>query len=621
MLKSLRRSQFVVLKGARFVANSRGLWIRAIICWLVGVIVLYLDDAGQFDRRLALRAAQPINPQIVLLQFSVADWREVNGLTPQVPRPLREFLNVSDSFFWNSQTWSALLNRVLVDEPSAVAVTLYFGSELFQDVPARRYKTFSDDRILWAANLDHFGHVMMPFFSNAYGYNAGIGELPMDDDRRVRRFSSPLVPIPHLAYRLGEDLGVKDLQADLPFGDSQLINFRGPAHTFPSVSLPDLIHKRISPGFFHNKIVVIGVEDSDSHVFQTPLGTMTRSEIYANIIDNMLNHRWIKSVPRPVVLLYILLVVILTIWILFQYPQLVAWSALAAVSLTMASLSLFLFDQTYHWLPIFAPMSSLIATYIVFVSYQLTLTENLTWRLEQERKNLLELEAMKGNFVSLISHDLKTPIAKIQAICDRLLHGQPTASVDTQPTHEALLSIRRESMELHRYIQSILKVSHVESNSLKLQREATDLNELVERVRDLLKPLADEKNLSFRLHLEPLFSIEVDGPLIQEVILNLVENAIKYSPPHSTITVSTAEQGDFVRLTVADSGPGVAEDELDRIFNKFYRGRDHSLTTKGTGLGLYLVKFFVELHGGSVFVDRNVTQGFSIGFKIPLDPA
>lgn len=616
-----RRAQYVSLKILRFIVNSRGLWIRAIICWLVGVVVLFIDDPAQFDRRFALRGWQPIDPEIVLLQFTVSDWREVNGLNPHAPRPMREFLSVSDSFFWNPQTWSFLLNRIIADQPRALAVTLFFSSELFADRPSRKEAPiFSDDRILWAANQDHFGHVMMPFFSNSYGYNAGIAELPLDDDQRVRRFSSPLVQIPHLAYRLGEDLGVRDLQADLPFGDSKLINFRGPAQTFPTVTLPQVLRGQVPAGFFNRKIVVIGVADSDSHVFQTPLGTMTRAEIYANIIDNMLNHRWIKPVPYTLVLLYLLIVVVLTVWILFQYPQLVAWSALAALSLAMGTLSLFLFDQTYYWLPLFAPMASLFATYIVFVSYQLTLTENLTWRLEQERKNLLELEAMKGNFVSLISHDLKTPIAKIQAICDRLIHGKAKEDGGSTIAQDALKSIRRESTELHRYIQSILKISHVESNSLKLQRDATDLNELVEHVRDLLMPLADEKNLSFQLELEPLFSIEVDGALIQEVILNLVENAIKYSPPNSTILIKTEEHGNSVRLTVTDNGPGVAEDELDRIFNKFYRGRDHSLTTKGTGLGLYLVKFFVELHGGSVFADRHLNEGFSIGFKIPLEP-
>src|SRR5690606_10376599 len=174
--------------------------------------------------------------------------------------------------------------------------------------------------------------------------------------------------------------------------------------------------------------------------------------------------------------------------------------------------------------------------YVVFLGYQLTLKENEAWRLEQEKKFFSEIEQLKNNFVSLISHDLKTPIAKIQAICDRLL-AQP-ASADV---HEGLERLRQESSVLHRYIQSILKMSRVESRDFKLNKEAADINEMIETVVSQLTPLIQQKHIHLELNLEPIFSIELDSLLIQEVILNLIENAVKYTPEKGSIEVSSRE--------------------------------------------------------------------------------
>src|SRR5690606_10893124 len=127
-----------------------------------------------------------------------------------------------------------------------------------------------------------------------------------------------------------------------------------------------------------------------------------------------------------------------------------------------------------------------------------------------------------------------------------------------------------------------------------INREATDLNQLVESAYNQVLVLAEDKRQELTLHLEPLFLVEIDGVLIQEVILNLIENAIKYTPSGGKISISTDEVDDSVLFLVDDTGPGVAPEDQEKIFEKFFRGKAHQNATKGTGLGLFLVKYFVE---------------------------
>jgi signal transduction histidine kinase len=252
--------------------------------------------------------------------------------------------------------------------------------------------------------------------------------------------------------------------------------------------------------------------------------------------------------------------------------------------------------------------------WIIFVGHQAKIMEQKTWRLEQDKKFQNDIEQLKTNFVSLISHDLKTPIAKIQAIADRLLLQNLA-----DPIQKDLKNLRASSDELHHYIQSILKLLRVESRDLKLNREACDLNEIITQAVTQLQPLATEKNIEVRTNLEPLFSIEADATLIKEVLVNLIDNAIKYTPIKGEIIVSTREIEDRVLVTISDNGVGIPLEEQEFVWQKFARGKDQALKSKGSGLGLYLVKFFIELHGGQVNLDSNPAKGTKVSFSLPLE--
>jgi signal transduction histidine kinase len=255
---------------------------------------------------------------------------------------------------------------------------------------------------------------------------------------------------------------------------------------------------------------------------------------------------------------------------------------------------------------------------MLFLGFQSNMNEQRAWRLQKDHQSLLELEALKQNFVSLFSHDLKTPIAKIQATTERMLRSgayDPNLAKDIQ-------ILKQSGLELNRYIQSILQVSRVEAADFKVNYSPSDINMIVENVASDLNSLAEDKGISVSLNLEPMFSAEFDPVLIREVIQNLVENAIKYTQQGGFVEITTSEAEDnVIQFEVRDTGPGISEEDLKNVWRKFYRGDDESHgQNKGSGLGLYLVKFFVELHGGTVFVESELGSGTRIGFKIPIEP-
>ncbi len=597
--------------------QARDLWLRALACWGIGLAFVWLDKSSiNFDRRFQIRGPQSPAAELVLVLVSRSEWAEIHRAGREFLRPLpfRELGLSSDNFYWNPSTWADLLERILEDKPLGIGVTLFFDPQtLASPEPLPKIEVLMDERVFWAAEIDSEGRARLPALTGSLASNTGIAELRADEDRVVRSFSSGLVQIPHLALRLAQSSLSRASLSQVITGESYLINFQAPPGHIPQVKMRDLWSGQIAPGFFHNKIVLMGSSDKDNHSFPTPLGDMSRAEIIAQITDNIIGDKWIQPAHPYIIAIYLLVLMLVSVFIMTSYPQSVAFVFLFWLGTGVGAVSLWTFDSFYFWLPIQAPLVQLIATYIIFLGHQLTVKENLSWKLEQEKKYLFEVEQIKSNFISLISHDLKNPLAKIQAICDRLL----TKPVEPE-VEDGLKALRNESVELHRYIQSILQISRVESGAFRLNKEAFDINDVVNHCVRQLEPLAQAKNIQFEISLEPLFSIEADAVLIQEVVLNLLENAIKYTPEGGKIHISSLEVDNEVLVTVEDTGPGVAPEEQDKIFEKFYRGRDQVLATKGTGLGLFLVKYFVELHRGRIIFSSEVGKGTRMGFSLPI---
>ncbi|MEK7356365.1 MAG: ATP-binding protein [Bdellovibrionota bacterium] len=621
MLERLEEIRKFLLYHALVIWRTKAFWLRALICWGIGSALLMSDDLGNFDSRLQIRGPRPSTANIVIIDVSEREWNAfIEPESRNVLRPLKEVISLSDTYFWNESVWERVLEAVLSDEPASIGVMFFFGDTIRPRTQTPKSRSiFSDPRIIWGADVDSAGRLLVPAFAETYNSNVGLRGVRSDDDGTVRRFQSSILQIPHIGVRVAEAaaLRLKRKLARKDYQSQALINFVGPADVFRVVSFRDLLEGRVDPETFRDKVVLIGNLSSPLEQMQTPLGRMSRTEVMANIVDNVVLEKSVVQLPIPVYVGLLAVLMVAMMWVLVSYPQSVALVFYVMTGVLWTSLSAYAFDVLLVWIPVLAPIVQLALTYIVFLSYRLTLNEQRTWRLEQEQKYLTEIEQLKTNFVSMMSHDLKTPIAKIQAICDRLLSAVPDSEIAPD-----LKTLRRSSDDLHRYIQSILQVTKVEAKDFKIAKEVTDINENIDKVVGHLKPLADEKGITLATVLEPMFSIEADTTLIQEVILNLVENAIKYTPRNGRVTITSSEKDDNVEVLVEDTGPGIAPEEQKEIWGKFTRGRsqDSLHGPAGTGLGLYLVKYFIELHGGSVFLSSELGRGTRIGFKIPIAP-
>lgn len=597
--------------------RSRGFWLRILICFWLGAAFLILDEANNYDLRFAIRATQTPDARVIIIDIPERDLAFLQDYADRnTIRPLKEIMNLNDSYFWHPLIWQNLLTTVLEQEPAAIGVSFYFGEHIhFGQFTQAQRDVFLDPRIVWGADLDSNGRVLVPDIATTYNAHAGVKHLRPDDDGIVRRFSSSFVQIASLPAALAEvggaRLGRYRQESDLQ-GQQLLINYRGPSDTFVTLNVRDVLEHRIPLEILRGKVVLIGSRSNSIDQLQTPMGRMSRAEVQANITDNILSDRWIRRFPRALYLLGLAALLTFAVWVAATYPQTVALIVFLWSGTLIAALSAWTFDTFYIWLPVLSPVMLLTFTYITFLSYQLSLNEQKTWRLEQERRYLLEIEQLKNNFVSMMSHDLKTPIAKIQGIVDRLLVQAPATIAPD------LKTLRRSSDDLHRYIQSILQITRVEARDFQIHKRVTDINEQIEQVIGRMQPLAAEKQITLTSMLEPMFSIEVDTTLIQEVILNLVENAIKYTPAHGVVQVISQEKDDKVSVIVEDTGVGIAPQDQEAVWRKFTRGSNLNHDSKGSGLGLYLVKYFVELHGGRVFLESLPGQGSKIGFAIPV---
>jgi two-component system phosphate regulon sensor histidine kinase PhoR len=230
-----------------------------------------------------------------------------------------------------------------------------------------------------------------------------------------------------------------------------------------------------------------------------------------------------------------------------------------------------------------------------------------------------QIQQMKNDFVSHVSHELKTPLASIMAYSEMLADGE---AGDEQTIKEFCSVIQSQANRLNRLIEDILNISRIESGLVKVEKKPISLAILVEEQLQMIKSYAEEKNIGIIAQKPIVFDqVYADKDMISQVIVNLLSNAVKYTPAGGKVMVETVvdETANLVRLSVADTGVGIPEDEIEHIFDKFYRVDANKKQAKGTGLGLNLVKQIVEkVHDGRVLVKSKVGVGSTFSFELPL---
>ena len=229
---------------------------------------------------------------------------------------------------------------------------------------------------------------------------------------------------------------------------------------------------------------------------------------------------------------------------------------------------------------------------------------------------LKQLENTRQEFVANVSHELRTPLSLIKGFVETLLDG---AKNDPETSARFLRTIEKHTDRLTYLIEDLLTISRLESGQIVMNLHEVDLRQEAAHVMDDLQARAADKQVILQNEVPTDLQARADADRLQQVLFNLVENAIKYGRVEGRVTIGgRANSGEKVELWVQDNGPGIPDEAKERIFERFYRvDRARSRETGGTGLGLAIVKHIVQAHGGEVWVKSELGQGSAFYFTLP----
>jgi two-component system sensor histidine kinase KdpD len=239
---------------------------------------------------------------------------------------------------------------------------------------------------------------------------------------------------------------------------------------------------------------------------------------------------------------------------------------------------------------------------------------------ESNRLQLLEeVDRLRAALIGSVSHDLRTPPASIKASISDLADPGLLLSDDDRAT--LLRTTEEETDRLTRLVTNLLDMSRIQAGALVPHTSATPLDELIGAVAGRLSPMLGDHRLTVDIP-DGLPLADVDYLLVEQVLSNLLENAARYTPAGTAVTVraTAVAGGDEVEVAVVDHGPGVAEEERERIFDQFYRLRAEGRGPLGTGMGLAIVKGIVEAHGGRIEVEATPGGGATFALRLPVAP-
>jgi signal transduction histidine kinase len=228
----------------------------------------------------------------------------------------------------------------------------------------------------------------------------------------------------------------------------------------------------------------------------------------------------------------------------------------------------------------------------------------------------IRFDMMQENFLMAVTHELKTPISILRLNLETMLKFPLEEADRRRMMQQGVMETER----LNELCENILLSSRLESASQHLEQQAVDLNALLQEAANTYHQRIPDRGI--RIEQTDHATLAGDPLLLRLCLHNLIDNAIKYSPKHTSVTLRTEATPSGFRITVADQGPGVPDAEKEQIFGRFYRsGSESTRTTKGTGLGLYLSRKIAQAHGGSLKVRDNRPQGSIFVMEIPKHPA
>lgn len=552
---------------------------------------------------------------------------------------------LGENFPYTYASHTRLMARLAKDNPAVIdyfvslqepdsEVELRYQSEFLEAV-----KTYSEngERFKFGTEIDNLGELIPPEGLRDIGYYLGQlykDQMVFSKDEVVRRAIlnisgedslhlwtakyyralKGLSPIDATAYKGA----YYNSEADANFA---LFKYSGnPASSnIQTIPFHRVVVGNYPKGFFKDKIVLVGPQylSNSSDFVLTPFEKDTvktpKLKVHGHVIEALISEKTIYDVKDYTTQIASVLIAIILSFIISRVQPVKGLMITILLIIGILVSSYLAFVMFGWWIKLSHLVLSIFVVYYIWVPFRAIEEYQTRYAIQEESKLLKQVDNLKQNFISLMSHDLKTPVAKISGIADIL----KIKFKNTPEQSELIENIENSTKELNNFINSILDLTKIESQNLTLKMESRDINKIIETIIEKLEFEAKTKDMILESDLSPLYPIQVDTVLMNRVISNLIENALKYAGRGKKVSVRTWDDAEWVYVEVKDNGVGVGPDDLAHIFDKFYRVKNDSThSIKGSGLGLYLVKYFIELHNGVISASSNLGEGTSFIIKL-----
>jgi signal transduction histidine kinase len=237
--------------------------------------------------------------------------------------------------------------------------------------------------------------------------------------------------------------------------------------------------------------------------------------------------------------------------------------------------------------------------------------------LERDARERDRVERMKDDFVLTVSHELRTPVTVVKGFAEMLTAER--GSLNSRQ-YEAAEVIAESSAQLQKMINDLLDLARSDAGKLRIDPEPTSVRSLAQRIGRQMRPSFEERNQRLTVSVQKgLPEVRADPGRIGQVLYNLLTNANKYAPEGAKVRLTAARNGTVVEFAVSDTGPGLGEEELEHVFERFWRAQSgETQAVGGTGLGLAIAKSLVELHNGEIAVESVPGEGATFRFSLPI---
>lgn len=534
-------------------------------------------------------------------------------------------------------TLAEVLEKLAPMQPNVVAIDVFLADAGDEAEDARLEAAFQKTRnlVLPCAQTRRGWEYPIPRFRK---WAAAVGHVhatkdPLDSVSRsvpieVIRFQDRRWALALEAFRLDAGGGpIRESPGDLEVGNvlvpaarvgsvrNMLIRYLPPAadgnSQIPAVSFGAMLRGEARPEQLRGKAVFVGImaESAAWDRLMTPYSfgrTMPGVEVHAHVFETLHSGRFLHPAPELASILLSVLLVAASGLVFWFLPGWTAYLAGTGVLLVAHLMPYFLFRGGI----VFPYMGALAAAWLSAVAAA-------TYQHFVVRRHLRESESERGRYrqaIHFVTHEMRTPLTAIQGSSELMSRY----NLNDEKRKQMAVMINSESKRLARMVQTFLDVERLGEGQMELRRESYSVKECLAGCVERARVIAERKQIQIQMEDSPDLQMTGDRELMEYAFYNLLTNAVKYSPPETTVRVTLRESGGLLRVAVADQGIGMDEQELKNIFVKFYRTHKAEVSGEvGTGIGLSIVEQIVTHHGGRIEVTSQPGKGSCFTVLLP----